>query len=417
MVDEVVMQLIKRFRTPPGSVFLLVFLVLTASILSCSTFSSPSVLSQTDQEPVQQVENNEEPVGEVVESSDPQPYFVTVEDANLTDLYTNVSPGVVTIKTFIDLDSSFDTSIPYGQGSGFVIDTDGHIVTNQHVIEGAEDIEVDFPSGLRVWAELVGVDLDSDLAVLKVDIPADQLTAIPLGDSSLVQVGQSVIAIGNPFGLDGSMTTGIISAIGRTLDSQRTSPGGQLFTAGDLIQTDAAINPGNSGGPLLNTSGEVIGVSRAIATESFSTSGSAVNSGVGFAIPINILKRVLPSLIAEGTHDYPYLGISSLSAQNWNLKVLEEIELPADASGAYVTCVTPDGPADRAGIIGAGSCSAASLLPGGDLIIAIDDFPILEFNDLLSFLITETSVGDTIIIHVLRDGTEVEIPLSLEARP
>jgi len=411
------MQLIKRFRTPPGSVFLLVFLVLTASILSCSTFSSPSVLSQTDQEPVQQVENNEEPVGEVVESSDPQPYFVTVEDANLTDLYTNVSPGVVTIKTFIDLDSSFDTSIPYGQGSGFVIDTDGHIVTNQHVIEGAEDIEVDFPSGLRVWAELVGVDLDSDLAVLKVDIPADQLTAIPLGDSSLVQVGQSVIAIGNPFGLDGSMTTGIISAIGRTLDSQRTSPGGQLFTAGDLIQTDAAINPGNSGGPLLNTSGEVIGVSRAIATESFSTSGSAVNSGVGFAIPINILKRVLPSLIAEGTHDYPYLGISSLSAQNWNLKVLEEIELPADASGAYVTCVTPDGPADRAGIIGAGSCSAASLLPGGDLIIAIDDFPILEFNDLLSFLITETSVGDTIIIHVLRDGTEVEIPLSLEARP
>jgi S1-C subfamily serine protease len=122
-------------------------------------------------------------------------------------------------------------------------------------------------------------------------------------------------------------------------------------------------------------------------------------------------------LIAEGTHDYPYLGISSLSAQNWNLKVLEEIGLPTDASGAYVTCVTPGGPADKAGILGAGSCSAASLLPGGDLIIAIDDFPIFEFNDLLSYLITETSVGDTIIIHVLRDGTEVEIPLTLEARP
>ncbi|MBN1264875.1 MAG: trypsin-like peptidase domain-containing protein [Anaerolineales bacterium] len=407
----------KRFRRYPTFIFMLVSLALVVSILSCSTFTIPPVQPQSGQEPDSFVNENTANQTNSSESEIPVNIIVSAEDANLIELYAAVSPGVVTIKTFADMDGSIDTTLELGQGSGFVIDREGHIVTNQHVIEGSEEIEVDFPSGLRVWAELIGVDLDSDLAVLKVDVPADELNPLSLGDSSLVQVGQAVIAIGNPFGLDGSMTTGIISAIGRTLDSQRASPGGQPFTAGDLIQTDAAINPGNSGGPLLNTSGEVIGVSRAIATEIFSTSGSAVNSGVGFAIPINILKKVLSSLIEEGSHAYPYLGISSLSAQSWNLKVLEQIGLPADASGAYVTCVTPGGPADRAGVIGAGSCSAASLLPGGDLITALNDHPVYEFNDLLAYLITETNVGDTITIHALRDGTEVEILLTLEARP
>ncbi len=406
----------KTIRKTPTQVILLVMAALILTAISCSWFSPDQEIIDALIDPEFSTEDPQGPA-ESAEESDPDQSPAYETDPGFTELYQQVSAGVVTIKTFASLNDGFDTTLPLGQGSGFVIDKDGHIVTNQHVIDGAQEIEVDFPSGLRVWAELIGVDLDSDLAVLKVDVDPAVLNPLLLGDSSTVQVGQTVIAIGNPFGLDGSMTTGIVSAIGRTLDSQRPSPSGQAFTAGDLIQTDAAINPGNSGGPLLNSYGWVIGVNRAIATESFSLSGSAVNSGIGFAIPINILHNVLPSLIENGTHEYPYLGISSLSSQNWNLKVLEQIGLPADAYGAYVTCVTPGGPADEAGIIGAGPCSAASLLPGGDLIIALDDYAIREFNDLLSYLTTEKDVGDSVTIHVLRDGTEVEIELTLAARP
>jgi len=403
----------------PAPAIVLAGTALLLAILSCSPFAPQSILPQqaAEAEPVAEIPAAAVSPAAGAASAAVPSYTVSAQDANLIELYKQVSPGVVTIKTFTAADSGFDPTVPTGQGSGFVIDTSGHIITNQHVIEGAEEIEVDFSSGLRVWAELIGVDLDSDLALLQVDVPAEQLSPLPLGDSSQVQVGQAVIAIGNPFGLQGSMTTGIISAIGRTLDSQHAAPGGQPFTAGDLIQTDAAINPGNSGGPLLNTSGEVIGVNRAIATESFSSTGSAVNSGIGFAIPVDIVRKVLPVLIEEGTFDYPFLGISSLSADGWNLKVLEQIGLPADAAGAYVTCVTAGGPAEEAGIQGAGPCSAATLVPGGDLITAIDEHPVREFNDLLSYLITEVNVGDTIIIHVLRDGSEVEVPLTLEARP
>jgi S1-C subfamily serine protease len=409
----------KTIRKKTTKAILLMMAALILALISCSGFSPDQQVIDALIDPEFNTEDPQGPA-ESGEGSDPDQspaHVVSETEAGFTELYLQVYGGVVTIKTFATLEDSVDTTLPLGQGSGFVIDTLGHIVTNQHVIDGAEEIEVDFPSGLRVWAELIGVDLDSDLAVLKVDVDPALLNPLLLGDSSTVQVGQTVIAIGNPFGLDGSMTTGIVSAIGRTLDSQRASPSGQAFTAGDLIQTDAAINPGNSGGPLLNSYGWVIGVNRAIATESFSLSGSAVNSGIGFAIPINILHKVLPSLIENGTHEYPYMGISSLSSQNWNLKVLEQIGLPPDAFGAYVTCVTPGGPADEAGIIGAGPCSAAALLPGGDLIIALDDFPIREFNDLLSYLITEKDAGDSVIIHVLRDGTEVEIELTLAARP
>ncbi|MBM3120950.1 MAG: PDZ domain-containing protein [Chloroflexi bacterium] len=336
---------------------------------------------------------------------------------DLVALYQRIDPGVVAIITFATVDGAQDVRMPVGQGTGFVIDSEGHIVTNQHVVAGAEEIEIDFPSGLRAWAEVLGTDLDSDLAVLKVDVPADHLVPLPLGDSDQVQVGERVIAIGNPFGLSGSMTSGIVSAIGRTLDSERAAPGGQPFSSGDIIQTDAAINPGNSGGPLLNLRGEVIGVNRAIRTESFTVSGDAASSGIGFAIPINIIKRVVPSLIETGRYDYPYLGISSLSQDTLNLNTLERINLPPDTVGIYVTCVTAGGPADRAGLRGAGACNENGLRAGGDLIVAIDGRPLATFNDLISYLVSSTQVGQTIVVTVNREGERVDLTLTVGTRP
>jgi 2-alkenal reductase len=341
-----------------------------------------------------------------------------VVSGDLTSLYGNISPGVVTIWAYADVGSPHDESIPTGQGSGFVIDKEGHIVTNQHVIENAVDIEVDFPSGIKAWANLLGTDPDSDLAVLQVDVPNDFLVPLPLGDSDLVSVGQFVVAIGNPFGLSGTMTVGIVSAIGRTLDSERQAPGGGSFSAGDLIQTDAAINPGNSGGPLLNLNGQVVGINRAIQTEAFSVEGSAVNSGVGFAIPVNILRRVAPSLIENGKYDYPYLGISSLNESFWNLRTLEALGLDPNASGAYITEVVRNGPADQAGLRGGNrESSIPGLLAGGDLIIAIDGYAVDRYDDLISYLFKNIEVGQVVTITILRETEQLELELTTGARP
>ncbi len=337
-------------------------------------------------------------------------------EANLIELYEQVNRGVVTVWTFTDLDTSQAEAIPTGQGSGFVLDEQGHIVTNQHVVLGADRIEVDFASGHKAWATVLGTDPDSDLAVLKVEVPEGVLVPLPLADSDQVRVGEFVIAIGNPFGLSGTMTVGVVSAIGRVLESQREAPGGRPFSAGDLIQTDAAINPGNSGGPLLNLDGQVVGVNRAIRTDSFTDSGAATNSGVGFAVPVNILRRVAPSLIENGYFDYPYLGISSLGDDTLNLPLLEELNLPSDATGAYITCVVNGSPAEDAGLIGAGPCDGP-LVSGGDLIVAIDSVPVQTFSDLLSYLISETTVGEQVTLTVLREGQLVDLSLTLAPRP
>jgi 2-alkenal reductase len=336
----------------------------------------------------------------------------------LADLYTRVSPGVVTIWIYGGEDGPHDPTTPLAQGSGFVIDTDGHIVTNEHVVEGADAIEVDFTDGRKAWAELLGTDLDSDLALLRVDLPPEGLTPLVLGDSDKVRVGDFVVAIGNPFGLTGTLTLGVVSAIGRTLDSQRETPGGDgFYAAGDIIQTDAALNPGNSGGPLLNMRGEVIGVNRAIRTEAFTVSGDAANSGVGFAIPINIVRRVAPELISDGSVDYPYLGVTSLNEENWNLRTVEALGLPSNATGAYVTCVTPGGPAAQGGVVGAGRCNGNTLEPGGDLIVAIDGLPVRTFSDLIAYLVSQTTVGQEIVLTVVRDGQERDLPVTIGTRP
>jgi 2-alkenal reductase len=338
------------------------------------------------------------------------PAPVTIDTAGqqdvLVSLYERVLPGIVSLQVAGSQGGSL--------GSGFVYDDQGHILTNYHVVEGAQQLEVDFTSGYKIYGTVIGTDLDSDLAVVKVNAPASELHPLPLGDSSSLKVGQTVIAIGNPFGLSGTMTTGIISALGRTLDSQREAPGGSFFTAGDIIQTDAAINPGNSGGPLFNLNGEVIAVNRAIRTTNFTENGEPVNSGIGFAIAINIVKRVVPVLIAEGRYDYPYLGISSID--ELNLPQIEALGLQS-FTGAYVTSVTPNGPADQAGIRAGGQTTSEGLNAGGDLIIAIDGQSIKSFDDLLRYLINNKSPGESVTLTVLRGEEQLDVPVTLGERP
>ncbi len=325
----------------------------------------------------------------------------------LTALYEQALPGVVSIRVITDQGG--------GLGSGFVLDDQGHIVTNFHVVDGAKQVEVDFASGYKTYGTVIGTDLDSDLAVIKVDVPAEELYPLRMGDSNQLKVGQTVVAIGNPFGLSGTMTTGIISALGRTLDSAHDAPGGGFFTAGDIIQTDAAINPGNSGGPLFNLNGEVIGINRAIRTTNYTEAGDPLNSGIGFAVSINIVKRVVPGLIEDGKYDYPYIGISALSELS-----LHEIDaLGLDRyTGAYVISVAPGSPADRAGVQAGTRQSGIDSLPqGGDLITAIDGQPVLQFDDLLKYLINNKSPGDTVTLTVLRDGDETDLTITLAKRP
>jgi len=332
--------------------------------------------------------------------------FVSVP-ANLVELYDRVSPGVVAIQSYL--------ADGVSRGSGWVFDGDGHIVTNQHVVADATQVEVDFSSGTKVWAEVIGFDSNADLAVLQVDVAPEVLAPLSLGDSAGVEVGETVVAIGNPFGLAGTMTVGIVSGLGRTLDSEAVAPGGGVFSSGDIIQTDAAINPGNSGGPLLDLEGQVIGVNRAILTETFTVSGSPANSGVSFAIPVNLVRRVVEALIEGGTFEYPYLGITSLGSLD--LQTAEDLGLP-QTMGAYVTGVTPGGPADEAGVRGGSrTANLEAVPPGGDLITFIDGAPLREFSDLLTYLVDHTEVGQVVVLTILREGEEIEIPVTIGARP
>jgi S1-C subfamily serine protease len=372
--------------------------VLIFAALACQVPGLAPVVPDAPNLPPPSPEANQAPVPVTVDTAGQQEVLVS--------LYDRVLPGIVSLQVAGSQGGSL--------GSGFVYDDQGHIITNYHVVEGAEQLEVDFTSGYKIYGTVIGTDLDSDLAVVKVNAPASELHPLPLGDSTALRVGQTVIAIGNPFGLSGTMTTGIISAMGRTLDSAREAPGGDFFTAGDIIQTDAAINPGNSGGPLFNLSGEVVGVNRAIRTTNFTDTGEPVNSGIGFAIAINIVKRVVPVLIVDGKYDYPYLGISSID--ELNLPQIEALGLQS-FTGAYVTSVTPDGPADQAGIRAGGQTTSEGLNAGGDLIIAIDGQGIQSFDDLLQYLINNKAPGETVTLTVLRGQEQLELPVTLGKRP
>jgi 2-alkenal reductase len=329
---------------------------------------------------------------------------VIIEDGDLSSLYEEVNPGVVAIRAL--------TEEGGGLGTGFVWDEEGHIVTNFHVVQSATDLEVDFPSGFKTRAQVLGSDPDSDLAVLELDQLPPELKVLTLGRNHDLLVGQTVIAIGNPQGLYGTMTQGIISALGRTLESMHFAPGGRAFATGNIIQTDAAINPGNSGGPLLNLNGEVVGINSAISTINIDLSGQPVNSGLGFAISIDTAKNVVPDLIAYGNHDSPYVGIQILS--ELSLFVQEELDLP-QSTGVYVLEVISGSPADKAGLLGA---EIGEIVPkGGDLIIAIDDQQVNNFADFMGYLLTYKKPGDQVIILVIRENETLEFELTLEKRP
>lgn len=329
---------------------------------------------------------------------------VSVDGGDLPALYQAINPGVVAIRAL--------TEEGGGLGTGFVWDEQGHIVTNFHVVESATDLEVDFPSGFKTRAEVLGTDNDTDLAVLKINQLPPELVVLTLGNNHDLAVGQSVIAIGNPQGLNGTMTQGIISALGRTLDSMHFAPGGGAFATGNIIQTDAAINPGNSGGPLINLNGEVIGINSAIRTTNIDISGQPVNSGLGFAISIDTAKNVIPDLIEFGSHDTPFVGIQVLSEVS--LFVQEELNLP-QSTGVYVLEVTPGSPADRAGLRGTDSEDGIPL--GGDLIIGIDDLEVQNFEDFMGYLLTYKKPGDEVIISAIRDGKILEFEVRLGERP
>ena len=329
---------------------------------------------------------------------------VVVDDGDLPSLYREINPGVVAIRAL--------TEEGGGLGTGFVWDGDGHIVTNFHVVQSATDLEVDFPSGFKTRASVVGQDPDTDLAVLDLDKLPPELKVLSLGNSLDLSVGQTVIAIGNPQGLDGTMTTGIISALGRTLESQHFAPGGGAFATGNIIQTDAAINPGNSGGPLINLNGEVVGINSAISTSNINITGQPINSGLGFAISIDTAKNVVPDLIKFGFHDSPYVGVNVLSEVS--LFVSEELDL-SQSTGVYILEVTPGSPADDAGLIGADN--NATVPSGGDLIIGIDDQQVHNFEDFMGYLLTYKKPGEQVTIVLIRDNETLELELTLEKRP
>ncbi len=312
--------------------------------------------------------------------------------AALIDVYTRANPAVVAIY------------VGSGSGSGFVYSEEGYIITNDHVVEEGRTYEVAFANGERQYARLIGADADSDLAVLQVESLPEGVSPLPLAESDDVQVGQFVVAIGSPFGEQGSMSLGIVSGLGRALPSQRSDRTGSSYSLPEVIQTDAPINPGNSGGPLLNLEGEVIGVNAAIAT----TSGT--NSGVGYSIPVDAVRSVVPSLIEKGSYTYPYMGVAldgEITLEEKSLYGLTQTQ------GAYVISVTPGGPGDAAGLIGADFNTGR----GGDLIIALDDQPVESFADLNSYLSFDTSVGQAIQVTVLRQGKEMQLTLTLGARP
>ncbi len=357
-----------------------------------------------------------------------EPGLLAAYENTLSAIYEQVNPSVVNIQVIQkgavqlpDLSQGFPFgNLPNSQGpqnfysegagSGFIYDDQDHIVTNYHVVNGADQINVIFSDGTTVPAEVVGSDPNSDLAVLKANVP-DGLKPLTLADSSQVKVGQIAIAIGNPFGLQGTMTVGIVSAVGRSLPTQSATDSGATYSIPDIIQTDAPINPGNSGGVLVNDQGQVIGVTAAI------ESSSGANAGIGFAIPSTTVQRVVPDLIQRGKHEYAWLGVL---ATTMTPDLAKAMNLPEGQRGVLVIEVTKDSPADKAGLRASQKTTTirGQQVPvGGDVITAINGEAIHTMDDLISYLASQVSVGEKVSLTILRDGAEKTIAVTLAARP
>jgi len=323
--------------------------------------------------------------------------------SNLTliELFEKSEESVVKIKVE-RIGSATDTG---GVGSGFVYDNLGHIITNAHVVDGANKTTVTFLDGSQYSAEIIGEDRFTDIAVIKVSEKPRLLHPLQIGDSSLLQVGEQVAAIGNPFGLSGSMTSGIVSGMGRLIATPDTA-----FSIPDVIQTDAAINPGNSGGPLLNMKGQVIGINTAI------LSGTGEFAGVGFAIPSNTVSKIVPALIEDGKYHHPWIGITG---QDIDPDLAQALQLK-QAKGFMIIAVVDGSPADKAGLKGRSitlETGGKEYPAGGDIIISVDDKEVRKISDILIHLQREKSVGDEMVLGILRDGEFLHITLELVERP
>jgi len=355
------------------------------------------------------------PVSATPTAAPPQVPAMTEEPANALEgqvvaVYESAGPAVVNISTVVIAYDFFMRPVPQegGTGSGFVYDAEGHIVTNYHVVENAEELSVTLADGEVYPAGIVGVDPSNDLAVVRIDVE-NLPQPVALGDSDGLRVGEFVVAIGNPFGLERTLTVGVISSLGRVIQS----PDGRFI--GEAIQTDAAINPGNSGGPLLDLDGRVIGVNSQI------ISPSRASAGIGFAVPVNTVKRVVPQLIAQGRYAHPWLGVQPLGLTPERAQAFREagMDVPVD-EGLLMIEVIPGGPADRAGIRGGDhivQLGNVQLPLGGDIITAINGEAVDDLQELTVYLETQTQVGDTVEVTIFRGGAEQNVRVTLAERP
>jgi len=365
-----------------------------------------------------QVSYGQQPVASVTAVAVAQAQ-VSSETQLYRSIYAKANPSVVSIQVRIpsqNLPQNSDNGQPgpngggqgyaMAAGSGWVYDNQGHIVTNAHVVQGSDQVEITFSDGNMMRAKINGIDLDSDLAVIQAQGDVSKYAPLPLGSSDQVQVGDIAIAIGNPFEQAGTMTHGIISALNRTVQGLHTSGSGSYSIPG-AIQTDTPLNPGNSGGPLINEFGQVIGVNEQIEAP------AGQSSGVSFAIPVNLVKQFAPALIQSGKAEHSYLGISSTSL---NLDVNNALHVPDNQRGALVTGVSPNSPAAQAGLQAAQLQNSGSV-QGGDVIVAIDNQPIRSSDDLIAYLFTRTVPGQTITLTILRDTKQQTVQVKVGARP
>ncbi len=385
-------------------------------------------------------------IGVMAEDTQTKTQSLEVASSTFRDMYEKINPAIVYIAVKIPATSSSDSSsqqMPYGfdwqqffgnpdqdqkdqpeeqqysyaSGTGFVYDKEGHIVTNNHVIADAVEVKVTYSDGLMRDAKVLGADPDSDLAVLSVDNYPTNIEPVTIGDSTTIKPGDLAAVIGNPFGNTGTMTQGIISALHRSFtinenENSGSSSSNGNYTIPDMIQTDAAINPGNSGGVLLNLNGEVIGVVNSLTSSTYSS------AGIGYAIPSSLVKRVIPSLIKDGEYQHPWLGLSGIALTP---DVSKELGLEnTDQRGALVQSVTKNGPAEKAGIQGGTkevTIETAKITTGGDIITKIDDQDVKGMDDIISYLAESTDVGQDITLHIIRDGKEQDVKVTLAARP
>jgi S1-C subfamily serine protease len=326
------------------------------------------------------------------------------DESTVVSLYERSIPAMVEIRTIVPMSTTsfgpfnFDVPDKSGQGSGFFIDNEGHILTNNHVVEGAETVTVIIHDGTEMEADVIGTDEQNDLALLKVDADGlDNVSYLTLGDSDLIKPGQMAVAMGSPYGLEGSITVGIVSGVGRSLTGEARR------TIVDVIQTDAAINPGNSGGPLLNSDGEVIGINTAI---------EASSNGIGFAVPINTASSRLPALLEGGEVKSPWLGIQGMTIDH---TLAESLGLSSE-SGIYVIDVIANSPAEKAGLKESGLNDQGQPVYGGDIIVAIDAEPLSSIEDLLGYL-NGKKPGDTVTLSIYREGEQIDLSLKLKEWP